>query len=222
VCPRAIRLHTRSVRTRSAPAGSRSVISDTIFIAFQSKKANCNISRILSPRFRGGDHLSKRPEPGTDNAAGSGIVPYLALLRKGLAMRPGSLRSPVVSYTAVSPLPSVRKRPAVCSLLRFPSRGVAPATSFLKKDFLPCGVRTFLFARQSGRRCSSRFYYIMRTRKMQIIFVFFRCGNMILPEDGQTETGTDKWTTAWIGVERKRRMLFRTFFVPRFAIRLPA
>ena len=117
---------------------------------------NCNISRILSPRFRGGDHLSKRPEPGTDNAAGNGIVPYLALLRKGLAMRPGSLRSPVVSYTAVSPLPAVRRQPAVCSLLRFPSRGVAPATSSLKEDFLPCGVRTFLFAKQSGRRYSSQ------------------------------------------------------------------
>ena len=134
---------------------------------------NCNISRILSPRFRGGDHLSKRPEPGTDNAAGNGIVPYLALLQKGLAVRPGLLRSPVVSYTAVSPLPTVRRRSAVCSLLRFPSRGVAPAASFLKKDFLPCGVRTFLFAKQSGRRCSSRIYYITRTLKIQIIFAFF-------------------------------------------------
>ena len=153
---------------------------------------NCNISRILSPRFRGGGHLSKRPEPGTDNAAGNGIVPYLALLRKGLAMRPGLLRSPVVSYTAVSPLPDVRGRPAVCSLLRFPSRGVAPATSSLKEDFLPCGVRTFLFAKQSGRRCSSRIYYIMRTRKMQIIFVFFGAENMILPDEGNAECGTDK------------------------------
>ena len=88
-------------------------------------------------------------------------------------MRPGSLRSPVVSYTAVSPLPAVRRQPAVCSLLRFPSRGVTPATSFLKKDFLPCGVRTFLFAKQSGRRCSSRIYYITRTGKIQIIFAFF-------------------------------------------------
>ena len=155
---------------------------------------NCNISRILSPRFRGGGHLSKRPEPGTDNAAGNGIVPYLALLRKGLAMRPGSLRSPVVSYTAVSPLPDARRRPAVCSLLRFPSRGVAPAASFLKKDFLPCGVRTFLFAKQSGRRCSSRIYYIMRTRKMQIIFVFFgaesrRCRTT--KDAGVMKPGTD-------------------------------
>ena len=141
---------------------------------------NCNISRILSPRFRGGDHLSKRPEPGTDNAAGSGIVPYLALLRKGLAMRPGLLRSPVVSYTAVSPLPSVRKRPAVCSLLRCPSRGVAPAASLLKRDFPPCGVRTFLFARQSGRRCNSHSYYITHPRKCKRVCAFSRreCGGL--------------------------------------------
>ena len=107
-------------------------------------------------------------------------------------MRPGLLRGPVVSYTAVSPLPSVRKRPAVCFLLRFPSRRVAPAASFLKKDFLPCGVRTFLFAKQSGRRCSSRIYYTLRTRKMQIIFVFFGAENMILPDEGNAECGTDK------------------------------
>ena len=63
--------------------------------------------------------------------------------------------------------------------MRFPSRGVAPATSFLKKDFLPCGVRTFLFAKQSGRRCNSHFYYIIAPAKMQIVFAFFphgRCG----------------------------------------------
>ncbi len=138
---------------------------------------NCNISRILSPRFRGGDHLSKRPEPGTDNAAGSGIVPYLALLRKGLAMRPGSLRSPVVSYTAVSPLPDARKRPAVCSLLRCPFRGVAPAASLLMRDFLPYGVRTFLFARQSGRRCNSHFLLYHAPAKMQAVLRFFPQGN---------------------------------------------
>ena len=141
------------------------------------KSVNCNISRILSPRFRGGDHLSKRPEPGTDHAAGSGIVPYLALLRKGLAMRPGSLRSPVVSYTAVSPLPDARKRPAVCSLLRCPSRGVAPAASLLMRDFPPCGVRTFLFARQSGRRCNSHSYYITHPRKCKWVLRFFPQGN---------------------------------------------
>ena len=180
---------------------------------------NCNISRILSPRFRGGDHLSKRPEPGTDNAAGSGIVPYLALLRKGLAMRPGSLRSPVVSYTAVSPLPAVRKRPAVCSLLRFPSRGVAPATSFLKKDFLPCGVRTFLFAKQSGRRCSSSIYYTTRPRKMQIIFMFFDEESLRRRTTGDTAFCTGRGDTARMRLTGEGQMLFRTFFVPRFAIR---
>lgn len=172
---------------------------------------NCNISRILSPRFRGGGHLSERPEPGTGNAAGSGIVPYLALLRKGLAVRPGSLRSPVVSCTAVSPLPDVRKRPAVCSLLRFPSRGVAPAASSLKEDFLPCGVRTFLFAKQSGRRCSSRIYYTMRPRKMQIIFVFLarkhdaaeRCEKMPMQRTDEARRGHD--------AERKRQGFFGLF-----------
>ena len=133
--------------------------------------------------MRGGDHLSKRPEPGTGNAAGNGIVPYLALLQKGLAMRPGLLRNPVVSYTAVSPLPDIRGRPAVCSLLRFPSRGVAPAASFLKKDFLPCGVRTFLFAKQSGRRCSSHSYYIMHPRKCKSFFRFSR------EEEGESGMG---------------------------------
>ena len=171
------------------------------------KSVNCNISRILSPRFRGGDHLSKRPEPGTDNAAGSGIVPYLALLRKGLAMRPGSLRCPVVSYTAVSPLPDARKRPAVCSLLRCPSRGVAPAVSLLMRDFLPCGVRTFLFARQSGRRCNSHFLLYHAPAKMQVGFALFpagKCGRL-------RRSGPPRSTG-----------LFRFFFAPEVAIFSPA
>ena len=171
------------------------------------KSVNCNISRILSPRFRGGDHLSKRPEPGTDNAAGNGIVPYLALLRKGLAMRPGSLRGPVVSYTAVSPLPDARKRPAVCSLLRCPSRGVAPAVSLLMRDFLPCGVRTFLFARQSGRRCNSHSYYITHPRKCKRVLRFFPQGNAELPARSRPTPGTG---------------LFRFFFAPEVAIFSPA
>jgi len=33
------------------------------------------------------------------------LIPYLALLREGLAMPDGSLRAAVVSYTAFSPLP---------------------------------------------------------------------------------------------------------------------
>ena len=170
------------------------------------KSVNCNISRILSPHRCGGDHLSKRPEPGTDNAAGNGIVPYLALLRKGLAMRPGSLRSPVVSYTAVSPLPNARKRPAVCSLLRCPSRGVAPAASLLMRDFPPCGVRTFLFARQSGRRCNSHSYYITHPRKCKRVCAFSR-----------REYGRVGTVPPGLG-----QGLFRFFFAPEVAIYSPA
>ena len=155
---------------------------------------------------RGGDHLSKRPEPGTDNAAGNGIVPDLALLRKGLAMRPGLLLGPVVSYTAVSPLPAARRQPAVCSLLRFPSRRVAPAASFLKKDFPPCGVRTFLFARQSGRRCNSHSYYITHPRKCKRFCAFSR------REMRKTPPGS----------VRLRTGLFRFFFAPEVAIYSPA
>ena len=47
-----------------------------------------------------------RPEPGIANAAGNGIIPYLVLLRKGLAMRRELLPVPAVSYTAISPLPA--------------------------------------------------------------------------------------------------------------------
>ena len=60
--------------------------------------------------MQGGDHLSVRPEPGIISVAGNNIIPYLVLLQKGLAMRQKLLSYPVVSYTAISPLPLNKQR----------------------------------------------------------------------------------------------------------------
>jgi hypothetical protein len=68
------------------------------------------------------------------------LVPLLTLLRVGFTEPPQSPAALVVSYTAVSPLPRVPGRGAVCFLWHCPAGhpgSVLPTT-------LPCGARTFL------------------------------------------------------------------------------
>ena len=87
------------------------------------------ISRVLSPPRRG-RIISLGPTslpassslPGT-RRGGPPLVPYLALLRVGFAVRRPLPGRPVRSYHTVSPLPEppARRPSAVCSLLRFPS-----------------------------------------------------------------------------------------------------
>src|SRR3954454_19360373 len=74
------------------------------------------------------------------NARARSELLFLTLLQVGFTKpfrSPGTL---VVSYTTVSPLPTYRSAPAVCSLWHFPAGHpgwVLPTTS-------PCGARTFL------------------------------------------------------------------------------
>src|SRR4051794_35536286 len=74
------------------------------------------------------------------NARARSVLLFLTLLQVGFTKpfrSPGTL---VVSYTTVSPLPTYRSAPAVCSLWHFPAGHpgwVLPTTS-------PCGARTFL------------------------------------------------------------------------------
>ena len=134
---------------------------------------NCNISRILSPHLRAGAAICLSGQnPGLITPRAAASSPIWPCSGRGLPCGPDCSGA---RWSLTPPFHPCRtpKRPAVCSLLRFPSRGVAPATSFLKKDFLPCGVRTFLFAKQSGRRCNSHTYYNIRGAKMQVIFSFF-------------------------------------------------
>lgn len=63
------------------------------------------VSRILYPLL-GDGHLSDAAKTRDSNAAGNDIIPYLALLRKGLARQRNFHSAPVVSYTAISPLPN--------------------------------------------------------------------------------------------------------------------
>ncbi len=90
------------------------------------------------------------------SAAGRGIIPYLALLRKGFALRQALRRCPAGSYPAFSPLlrDTCAPRSGMFSVaLSFPQnmvRGI-PGRS-RARDFPPCGVRTFLPPPRSEER----------------------------------------------------------------------
>ncbi len=88
---------------------------------------------------------------------GQRLIPYLALHRKGLALRRAFRRGTVVSCTAFSPLP---RGGAVCFLWRFPCARFALAHPAFQLGILPCGVRTFLPLR-SGRPSSIAAFNLM-------------------------------------------------------------
>ena len=101
---------------------------------------------------------TREPRPGQPRT-----LPYLVLLRVGFAEPPASPPALVRSYRTVSPLPAAPccsarggsrrgTRPAVCSLLHFPSRYRAWALP----STLPCGVRTFLPGDGESRRRGDR------------------------------------------------------------------
>ena len=73
-----------------------------------------------------------------EGRASNSIAFCLALLPMRLAMRPTVTRGPVVSYTAVSPLPA--RRQAVCSLLRYlsghPGRTLSAIVLYGARKFL--------------------------------------------------------------------------------------
>src|SRR3954451_11666730 len=86
------------------------------------------------------------------NARARSELLFLTLLQVGFTKpfrSPGTL---VVSYTTVSPLPTYRSAPAVCSLWHFPAGHPGwelPTTS-------PCGARTFLDATPRGADAVAR------------------------------------------------------------------
>lgn len=76
-----------------------------------------------------------------EDSAGSVNIFCLALLRTRFTWPPVLPRTPVVSYTTLSPLPGSRS-PAVYSLLHF----LAGYPGWALPTILPCGARTFLGA----------------------------------------------------------------------------
>src|SRR3954470_13241184 len=125
-------------RPGSVPARLTTSRSATIHLGLPSPTASCGL-----PASSGGP---------PSNARARSVLLFLTLLQVGFTKpfrSPGTL---VVSYTTVSPLPTYRSAPAVCSLWHFPAGHpgwVLPTTS-------PCGARTFLdeFSRR-GRPADS-------------------------------------------------------------------
>ena len=95
-------------------------------------------------------------------------VPYLILLQAGFTMQPALRPSPVVSYTTFSPLPFFAKategkpsftRPqkgGIFSVALSVPRASTRSLPALRRDALPCGVRTFLPPSPRLKRASPR------------------------------------------------------------------
>ena len=168
---------------------------------------NCNISRILSPRFRGGDHLSKRPEPGTIAPRAAASSPIWPCSGRGLPCGPDhsearwSLTPP---FHPCRPSENGRRSVLCCAFL--PAglpRGI------LLEEGLPA-LWSPDFPLCKAKRPPLQFTFLLyhAPAKMQIVFAFFQRGRRGCRARGAAEAG--------------KMLLFRTFFIPEVAILSPA
>lgn len=111
----------------------------------------------LGPLLRGGSSCL----PGSRNRAGhASWLPYLALHRIRHSWQALSPRLPVVSYTAISPLPGKKSLRSLNASQKGACRavcfcGAAPhCCGFPLGSILPCGVRTFLSSQKREQRTS--------------------------------------------------------------------